>query len=160
MRGVRTGTDKNEVEPFEETVTWPLAYRRGDDKPALARSGTLDQKLFFGLNSTTLTTVHKKQVKQWAAILVGMKGLSAVRVEGHADRVGNQNYNLELSRRRAEAVRRSLIKHGVPRHLIDVVGNGYSRPSDNRAVEDIAMGIAANRRAEVLWFTRDQVPSP
>ena len=81
-------------------------------------------------------------------------------MEGHADRVGNQNYNLELSRRRAEAVRRSLIKNGVPRHLIDVVGYGYSRPSDNRAVQDVAMGIAANRRAEVLWFTRDQVPSP
>ena len=75
-------------------------------------------------------------------------------MEGHADRLGNQNYNLELSRKRAEAVRKTLIQYGVPRHLIDVVGYGFSRPSDASEIQNDPNGIAANRRAEVLWFTR------
>lgn len=161
VRGVRTGNQNENVEPFEETLTWPLEYRPRDKKqPNIAKSGTLGQKLFFGLNSAALTKKQDAQVKQWAQTLLSVQGLSAVRVEGHADQVGNQNYNLELSRRRAETVRRSLIRHGVARHLIDVVGYGFSRPSDTRAVEDVKTGIAANRRAEVLWFSRSRPNKP
>ena len=154
VRGVRSSSGQKEVEPFEETLTWPLEYRTKENAQRIAASGTIDEKLFFGLNSASLSTAQEKQVKGWASSLLDKPGLSAVRVEGHADRVGNQNYNLELSRRRAEAVRRALIKHGVPRHLIDVVGYGFSRPSDKREVLDDTTGIAANRRAEVVWFTR------
>lgn len=161
VRGVRTGSKSENVEPFEETLTWPLEYRqRDDEKISVAKSGTLEEKLFFGLNSAALTQQQEAQVKKWAAKLLSVEGLSAVRVEGHADRVGNQNYNLELSRRRAEAVRRSLIQYGVPRHLIDVVGYGFSKPSENREVEDLKTGIAANRRAEVLWFSRAATTAP
>ena len=99
------------------------------------------------------------QVKSWASKLLKIKALSAVRVEGHADRVGNQNYNLELSRKRVEAVRSALIRNGVPRHLIDVVGYGFSRPSDTSEIKDDATG-GANRRAEVLWFTNSRDPKP
>lgn len=154
VRGVRSSSNQQQVEPFEETLTWPLEYQAKENNRRIAASGSLDEKLFFGLNSASLSTAQDKQVRGWANSLLEKSGLSAVRVEGHADQVGNQNYNLELSRRRAEAVRRALIKHGVPRHLIDVVGYGFSRPSDKREVLDDTTGIAANRRAEVVWFTR------
>ncbi len=153
VRGVRTGTSSSEVEPFEDSLVWPVRYIGQNKLSAKAKSGTLPGRLFFSLNSSTLTRSHSKQINAWATELKKTNGLSAVRVEGHADKVGNQNYNLEISRRRAEAVRSALITQGIPRHLIDVVGYGFSRPTDDTAVEDKNEGVAANRRAEVLWFT-------
>ena len=154
VRGVRTGAKSNEVEPFEESLEWPIKYLDEGRFSAQAKSGVLPGQLFFRLNSSALTRSHSKQISAWAKALKNTAGLSAVRGEGHADKVGNQNYNLELSRRRAEAVRSALIKEGIARHLIDVVGYGFSRPSDDSVVEDKTEGVAANRRAEILWFTK------
>jgi outer membrane protein OmpA-like peptidoglycan-associated protein len=154
VRGVRTGDEGADIEPFEESLGWPLNYIARNLVTTQAKSGTLPGRLFFQLNSSTLTEAHSEQISAWAKELRKTEALSAVRIEGHADKVGNQNYNLELSRRRAEAVRTALIHRGIPRHLIDVVGYGFSRPSDNRAVRDDTEGVAANRRAEVLWFSK------
>ena len=154
VRGVRTGSRADEVEPFEESLVWPLSYLGRSIAANQSKSGILPGRLFFRLNSSTLMRSHSAQISTWAQKLEQTKGLSAVRIEGHADKVGNQNYNLELSRRRAETVRAALIEQGIPRHLIDVVGYGFSRPTDTSVVRDKAEGVAANRRAEVLWFSK------
>jgi outer membrane protein OmpA-like peptidoglycan-associated protein len=89
------------------------------------------------------------------------KALTEIRVEGHADKVGGSGYNLELSRRRAEAVRSGLIAAGVRPGIIRVVGFGFDRPyvtgEDPDAEGD--KGIWQNRRAEVVWF-RDRPQRP
>ena len=160
VRGVRTGNKTDKVEPFEEKLTWPIKYRQDEsDGQFVSDRGTLPDRIFFGLDSAQLSAQQSDQIEKWAQDLKRIEGLSAVRVEGHADRVGNQNYNLELSRRRAETVRRGLIKEGIARHLIDVVGYGFSKPSDESDVEDEKIGIAANRRAEVIWFSRKLLDS-
>jgi len=48
----------------------------------------------------------------------------AVEVGGHASSEGNDNYNLDLSRRRAESVRSYLIKHGVKAKSMSAAGYG------------------------------------
>jgi len=68
-----------------------------------------------------------------------------VDIEGHTDSIGSLDYNLELSRRRANAVVEILVnEYGIPAHRLKGKGYGESRPI---ATNDTAEGRAANRRA-------------
>ncbi len=72
-----------------------------------------------------------------------------VSVQGYTDNVGSESYNLKLSVRRAEAVFRYLVNHGVAPDRMEVTGYGPSQPvADN----DTESGRAQNRRVEVQAF--------
>ena len=69
----------------------------------------------------------------------------AIEIGGHTDKYGEPDYNVQLSRRRGEAVRRSFITHGLTNQFT-AVGYGASRPlsvAENRA------GLQRNRRIEL-----------
>jgi outer membrane protein OmpA-like peptidoglycan-associated protein len=71
-----------------------------------------------------------------------------VRLEGHTDSIGTDEYNKGLSERRAEAVKDYLVKEGATRaSKISTVGYGESRPVASNDTEE---GRAQNRRVEVL----------
>lgn len=65
-----------------------------------------------------------------------------IEVAGHTDSRGSDAYNLDLSRRRAETVRRYLVDHSVT-NVLTVRGYGESEPA---ADNDTADGRARNRR--------------
>jgi outer membrane protein OmpA-like peptidoglycan-associated protein len=68
-------------------------------------------------------------------------------VEGHTDSQGTESSNMELSQRRAQAVRDYLVSRGVPSEIITAQGLGQSRPvADNRTAE----GRQNNRRVEII----------
>ncbi len=71
-----------------------------------------------------------------------------MRVDGHADKRGKLDYNMRLSRERAERVKRELVTLGVPAEKISTEGYGPNRPID--ATEDLE-AYALNRRVE-LWI--------
>jgi OmpA-OmpF porin, OOP family len=69
-----------------------------------------------------------------------------VEVGGHTDAVGSDEYNRDLSQRRAGAVRDYLVEQGVDGKRLSAVGYGESRPvADN----DTPEGRARNRRVEL-----------
>ncbi|HXH12942.1 MAG TPA: OmpA family protein [Alphaproteobacteria bacterium] len=68
-------------------------------------------------------------------------------IEGHTDSTGSDSYNLDLSRRRAEAVRDFLIDRGVGPARITARGYGEAYPI---APNDTAAGRQQNRRVEVV----------
>jgi outer membrane protein OmpA-like peptidoglycan-associated protein len=70
-----------------------------------------------------------------------------VRIEGHTDSIGTEQYNLRLSQRRADAVRQYLINGGIAASRLEAVGKGESNPV---ASNDTADGRAQNRRAELI----------
>jgi outer membrane protein OmpA-like peptidoglycan-associated protein len=70
-----------------------------------------------------------------------------VTVEGHTDSVGSAAYNQKLSERRAQAVKRYLVRQGIESNRISAVGYGKSRPI---ASNDTDEGRAQNRRAEIV----------
>src|SRR5579871_5841375 len=78
-----------------------------------------------------------------------------IAVEGYTDRVGTNEYNEQLSRKRADAVVEYLVaKHDIPVYRIQMVGLGKEKPVDdgrNRTA------LAKNRRVEVKVFSADQV---
>jgi len=68
-------------------------------------------------------------------------------VEGHTDSQGNESSNMELSQKRAQAVRDYLVSRGVPADIISATGLGQGRPvADNRTAE----GRQNNRRVEIV----------
>jgi OOP family OmpA-OmpF porin len=76
------------------------------------------------------------------------KGASVVDVDviGHTDSIGSEEYNQQLSLRRATSVKDYIVTKGVDASIIDVSGKGESQPvADNSTKE----GRAQNRRVEV-----------
>lgn len=74
------------------------------------------------------------------------RGEVKIVVEGHTDSVGSDPYNMKLSKRRAEAVKRYLVEHGVAARRITSEGFGKRQPVASNAT---AEGRAQNRRVEL-----------
>jgi OOP family OmpA-OmpF porin len=73
---------------------------------------------------------------------------SVITVEGHTDSFGSDDANLELSQRRADAVRAYLVaRMQLPPYRISAMGYGEQRPI---ASNDTAAGRAKNRRIDLV----------
>lgn len=71
-----------------------------------------------------------------------------------ADRVGSRSYNLRLSRRRGEAVRRELVRRGFRANAIVIRAWG-----EDRGLVETADGVAeANNRFAMMFYGRDGCP--
>ena len=101
---------------------------------------------WFDFDSGVLKPGAYREIDRVAKILNRYPG-STIRVEGHTDSVGVETYNLELSKRRARAVKNALIAKGVNPSRIGTMGFGEARPvADNNKDE----GRQLNRRVEII----------
>ena len=73
-----------------------------------------------------------------------------LRIEGHTDNVGADDYNVKLSQQRADAVKGYLVSQaGVPADQVTAVGMGKAAPvADNGTAE----GRAQNRRVDFITY--------
>jgi outer membrane protein OmpA-like peptidoglycan-associated protein len=83
----------------------------------------------FAFNKATLTPAAKLALDQIALKAAQMPRV-VVELAGFTDKVGGVNYNLALSRRRAEAVQRYLVMQKVPLRSIHIVGLGEEAPPE------------------------------
>ena len=85
-------------------------------------------RINFALESAALTPEALRDLDQVAAALLDprLTDVSVV-LEGHTDASGAAGYNLDLSRRRADAVLAHLVRRGVPRDRLRAVGYGEHR---------------------------------
>ncbi len=84
-------------------------------------------RVFFSEGSAELGARARIALEAQATWLKRHTAL-AVTIEGHADEAGAISHNLEVSRRRAEAVRRRLIESGVAPERIHTAAYGRERP--------------------------------
>lgn len=85
----------------------------------------------FTFDSATILPESAGQLDAVAAGIKMLPAISTVVIEGHTDAYGPARYNLELSRRRAVAVRAYLVlKHGIAKSSLKVDGKGASDPYD------------------------------
>jgi OOP family OmpA-OmpF porin len=111
---------------FEKAMA-ELEAKPAQAAPAPAPAQPRNFLVFFDFNKSTLTPDAMKIVEQ-AATEFKKSGKSRVDLIGHADRSGNDRYNLALSVRRAEAVKAALVKQGLTLGAITVTGKGESVP--------------------------------
>jgi len=108
---------------------------------------TLSGSVVFASNKATLLPEAQSRLNQVAETLMSTNKNRKLMVEGHTDSQGSAAFNMELSQRRAEAVRSYLISRGYPAELIEARGIGKVRPiADNASPE----GRANNRRVEII----------
>jgi outer membrane protein OmpA-like peptidoglycan-associated protein len=111
----------------------------------------------FKFDSAKLTDDAKQQLDQLASSQVGSLKRYFIAIQGFTDSTGSVEHNLDLSRRRAEAVQTYLVsQHNMPVYRIQIVGLGKDKPVDegkNRAARE------KNRRVEVTVFSADGAQS-
>jgi len=83
--------------------------------------------LYFDSETTRLTPESQALVPK---VLAAAKERDSrdIAVVGHASAAGDANYNIEISRRRAESVRKLLVKAGLPTEGIEVASHGSANP--------------------------------
>ena len=102
--------------------------------------------VLFDTAKYTLKPEAREKLAKVAGILLAYPNLK-VQVEGYADNVGGEQYNLTLSRQRGDAVRAYLVSQGVSPDNITATGYGMSNPiADNST----SAGRAQNRRVQMV----------
>ncbi len=92
--------------------------------------------------SAVLTDESKKRLDKIAETIKKHSNLE-YEIQGHTDNTGDENFNIKLSAKRAEAVKNYLISKGVPANILTTKGFGSSKPiADNNTIE----GRKKNRR--------------
>ena len=102
--------------------------------------------VLFETNQATLKPGAREKLAKVSGILLAYPTLHLT-LEGYTDSTGGDEYNLELSRRRADAVREYLVTNGIPVANVEARGMGKENPV---ATNDTASGRQQNRRVEML----------
>jgi outer membrane protein OmpA-like peptidoglycan-associated protein len=109
--------------------------------------------VLFKFDSAKLTDEAKGQLDQMASTSVGGLKRYFVAIQGFTDSTGSAEHNLDLSRRRAEAVQTYLVgQHNMPVYRIQIVGLGKDKPVDEGKGRQAR---EKNRRVEVTVFSAD-----
>ena len=124
---------------------------------AVTREGNLLAVTFkgdvtFDTNSTVVRPGLHSEINRVAGVL-SQYPQTLVRVEGHTDSVGTNEYNQDLSVRRAMAVKSLLVQRGIADSRIDSVGYGETMPV---ATNDTEAGRQRNRRVEIKIAPQQQ----
>jgi outer membrane protein OmpA-like peptidoglycan-associated protein len=115
-------------------------------RTALGLVMTLGEKsIRFDFDKAEIKPQYRDILNRIAGTLMTLKQYS-IYVYGYTDDVGNKDYNLKLSARRAQAVRSSLINAGIKPDAITAKGFGKSDP---RVKSDTPKARSANRRVEI-----------
>jgi OOP family OmpA-OmpF porin len=134
-------------------VSFMVNYRRPkklpplppDEQIVVEEKIVITQRIHFEFDKAVIRPVSYPVLNDVALLLQQNPQIGLVRVEGHTDWIGNDEYNQNLSERRANAVRDHLTANGIWPDRLTAIGFGESRPiADNNTVE----GRARNRRTE------------
>lgn len=99
----------------------------------------------FAFDSADLTAEAKNNLDAVAEVFIEFPDTDLM-IEGHTDSTGNDDYNMKLSKRRAESVASYLQAKGVSASRFDVKAFGETRPRFDNATKE---GQSKNRRVEI-----------
>ena len=107
----------------------------------------------FATNKSDLTPDSKANLDNLSQILNEFPD-TKISVQGHTDSSGKEDYNMALSKRRAESVADYLVASGVSRNRLTIEAMGETTPRfDNETAE----GRSKNRRVEMGIVADDQM---
>lgn len=102
--------------------------------------------VLFDTGSFTLKPAAREKLAKISGIVLAHPGLT-LQIEGHTDSVGSDDFNQQLSERRAQSVMAYLTDQGVPAAAMSAKGFGKTQPI---ATNDTADGRQKNRRVELV----------
>lgn len=102
--------------------------------------------VFFDFNQSELKPESYPELKRAIKFMKDNPDMG-VEIAGHTDNVGSDQYNKDLSQKRANMVMDYLADHGIDRRRLTAIGYGESQPIDSNDNDD---GRANNRRVEFI----------
>lgn len=112
-----------------------------------------DSGILFDFDKFALKDAAKTNIKTLASSLNQYPGTD-IKVIGHTDSRGTEQYNMNLSEKRAAAVKAYAVSQGVPAARLITVGKGFAEPIGDNATD---AGRAENRRVEIVIVANDQL---
>lgn len=112
-----------------------------------------DSGILFDFDKFALKDAAKQNIQALAGSLNQYPGTD-IKVIGHTDSRGTEEYNMGLSERRAAAVKAYAVSQGVPSSRLLTIGKGFSEPIGDNATD---AGRALNRRVEIVIVANDQL---
>ncbi|WP_423815347.1 OmpA family protein [Pseudomonas koreensis] len=141
LSGCQTTPPKG-LSPAQVAVLKQQGFELTDEGWEFGLSG----KVLFGSDVESLNPQSTEIVERIGKALLGV-GIERVRVDGHTDASGKENYNQQLSLRRAKSVANVLGTVGMKQEDIQLQGLGSSEPV---ASNDTAAGRTENRRVAIV----------
>ncbi len=109
------------------------------------------EKVFFDYDKATIQGRSFDVLNQVGSVLKANPQILKIRIEGHTDSKGSDDYNKELSQKRAEAVKAYLVARGVDEGRLVPVGYGEEKPIEDNSTK---AGRSINRRVEFTIIER------
>ncbi len=143
-RGITTGVGGGEWR-FVAGLHWSSALK-SEVKAKKEETAILLETVYFGFNKDKFLPKYEPRLKA-VADKINNKPQSRLKLRGHSDGEGEEKYNLDLSRHRAEGVWDFLTRQGISGKRLQIEAVGSQEPAtDNRTKE----GKSRNRRVEIL----------
>ncbi len=162
--GIPDGSDRCPMEPedrdgFQDEDGCPEPGPRAAVVTVTDTRILISERIYFDFDTDTIRSVSLPLLDQVGEVISDIPGQRRIRVEGYTDSEGIDQYNLDLSYRRARAVVEYLAGRGVPRARLEYAGYGEANPV---APNDSPDGRALNRRVEftILEPTDQSDPPP
>jgi outer membrane protein OmpA-like peptidoglycan-associated protein len=116
-------------------------------RPAPAVRDKFNLTINFESGKTEIRKEDKEQLRK-AEEFIKKYPNNRIMIEGHTDSIGSEKYNMRLSQRRAETIKKYFVQTGnVDPGKISALGYGELKPVDSNKTKT---GMAKNRRVEFL----------
>lgn len=139
-------TCPNEPETFNDFLDDDGCPDDPSDKVHLSRDRIIiTEQVYFETAKAVIKTESYPILDAVAEVLKQNPQVEKIRVEGHTDSRGDDDYNMELSNERAASVMKYLLDKGIAENRLESIGYGEEQPiADN----ETAKGRSLNRRVE------------
>ena len=141
----------NYMDKQQRSMEQKLAAERSDNEIRVTRIDDetlkleLSSEASFDVNSASVKSSFQNSLNKVGTVIAEYDQ-TAVHIIGYTDSTGSENYNLQLSQKRARAVQQYLNGQSVDRRRMRTAGRGETQPvADNST----ASGRSQNRRVEI-----------
>lgn len=154
LGGTVGGFYANYMEKQELAMRQQLAGVEGASiqRDAEVLAVTFKSDVLFDVNSYSVKSGGYDELQRVAGVLNNYPQTS-IQIAGHTDSTGSEQYNMQLSRQRAEAVKNVLVGYGVAPARLITIGYGESKPIASNANE---AGRQINRRVAITITPNQQ----
>jgi outer membrane protein OmpA-like peptidoglycan-associated protein len=124
------------------TLRMPRPKKKAKSTPV-----PIERLLHFGFDSTTIVPESTPVLVELTQCLSAKSSVKSIIIKGHTDNIGSRKYNMDLSARRAEAIKQYIINRKLFIGEIKIVSCGEDYPVDTNKTRQ---GRAKNRRVEII----------